>query len=404
MSRELSELKQRACARVDDEAQALTDLSRRIHSAPELKFAERQASTWLADYLESRGYAVERGAFGLPTAFAARIGDGQPRVAILCEYDALPGIGHACGHNIIAAAGAGAGAALLAGIAETGGSVVVLGTPGEEGGGGKILMARKGAFQGIDVAMMVHPASADVSGMQVLAVSQVEVEYMGRAAHASAFPHRGVNALDGLVAAYIGIAQLRQHIRATERIHGIITDGGQAPNIVPERAAGLFYIRAAKERHLEQLKARVMGCFQAGAAASGAQLNVHTIGEDYADMFTNQPLADAYAANLQQLGRTLLAASDVPAAIAGSTDMGNVSKLVPSIHPMIAASPPGVALHSSDFARWAGSPHGDRAVIDGAKGLAMTALDVLCGSELRVAIKDAFTVATSDTSGPTLRG
>jgi amidohydrolase len=383
-------LKDRACARIDAERDALIDLSLRIHQTPELRFAEHRAAAWLVEYLERAGFNVERGAYGLPTAFAARIGSGQPLVAILCEYDALPGIGHACGHNIIATAGAGAGAALAPLIMEIGGSVIVLGTPAEEGGGGKILMARKGAFDGVDAAMMVHPAGVDLPAMNVLAISAVEVTYRGRAAHASAFPHRGVNALDALVTAYNAIAQLRQHIRATERIHGIITDGGQAANIVPEHAAGVFYIRAATEKRLAALKERVAGCFRAGALATGAELNVRNIDEDYSDMLTNSPLATAYAANLERLGRKILNLADVPAGVAGSTDMGNVSKLVPSIHPMIAASPPSVPLHSVEFAEYAASEHGHRAVIDGAKSLAATAIDVLCQPELRAAMHAAF--------------
>jgi amidohydrolase len=340
--------------------------------------------------LESAGLTVERRAYGLPTGFAARVGSGSPRVAVLCEYDALPGIGHACGHNIIAAAGAGAGAALAQVIAETGGSLVVLGTPAEEGGGGKILMARAGAFEGIDAAMMVHPAGMDLIGMHVLAVSQIEAEYGGRAAHASASPHRGINALDGLITAYNAIAQLRQHIRPTERIHGIITDGGQAANIVPERAVGLFMVRAATHQRLEHLKQRVSACFHAGAQASGATLSLQTIGEDYSDMRTNAPLADAYARNMARLGRKIAALTDVPAAVAGSTDMGNVSKLVPSIHPMIAVSPPSVPLHSVEFTRWAASDDGHRAVLDGAKALAMTAVDVLCEAALMQSAKADF--------------
>jgi len=383
-------LKERACAAVDAQRPALIDLSTRIHACPELQFEERRAAGWLADYLEGLGFTVEREAHGLPTAFAARLGNGQPRVAVLCEYDALPGIGHACGHNIIAAAGAGAGAALAELIPETGGTLVVLGTPAEEGGGGKILMARAGAFDGIDAAMMVHPAGMDLPGMHVLAVSQIEVEYTGRAAHASAFPHQGVNALDGLITAYNAIAHLRQHIRATERIHGIITEGGLAPNIVPARAAGVFMVRAATERRLAQLKKRVEGCFQAGAHASGAQLVMRTTGEDYSDMYTNQPLSAAYAANLERLGRKLADITTVSAAVAGSTDMGNISKLVPSIHPMIAVSPPTVALHSPEFAQWADSEDGHRAVVDGAKALAMTALDVLREPQLLAEVRAAF--------------
>jgi len=383
-------LKERAFARVDAHRDALRDLSLRIHGTPELRFAEHRAAAWLVEYLEQAGFTVERGAYGLPTAFAARIGSGAPQIAILCEYDALPGIGHACGHNIIATAGAGAGAALAGLIGETGGSIVVLGTPAEEGGGGKILMARQGAFDGVDVAMMVHPAGADLPAMNVLAISAVEVEYRGRAAHASVSPHRGVNALDALVTAYNAIAQLRQHIRPTERIHGIITDGGRAPNIVPEHAAGVFYIRAASEQRLAALKERVTGCFRAGALATGAELTMRRIDEDYSDMLTNRPLAEAYVANLTRLGRPIGSLADIPAGVAGSTDMGNVSKLVPSIHPMIAAAPPAVPLHSVEFAAYAASEEGHGAAVDGAKGLAATAIDVLCRPELRAAIHAAF--------------
>lgn len=390
MDQSIDHVKESACTVVDGQRATLTDLSARIHAQPELAFAEHRASAWLADYLEHQGFTVERGVCGLPTAFVARIGSGQPRVAVLCEYDALPGIGHACGHNIIASAGVGAGAAVAAVIAETGGTLMVIGTPAEEGGGGKILMARAGAFDGVEAAMMVHPAGLDLAAMDVLAVSQVEATYLGKAAHAAAYPYRGINALDGLVTAYNAIAQLRQHILPSERIHGIITDGGQAPNVVPERVAGLFCVRAATEPALQRLKERVVSCFQAGAAASGAQLDLRTIGEDYSDMVTNRPLIDAYAANLARLGRTLLDPATVTEGVVGSTDMGNVSKLVPSIHPMLAVSPPGVALHSAEFATWAASEQGQHAVLDGAKALAMTALDLLCRPELLRAVKTDF--------------
>lgn len=374
--------KEEACARVDRERQSLVELSRRMHEHPELRFEEHRAAAWLSDYLAAVGFDVERGAYGLPTAFAARVGQGRPRVAILCEYDALPGIGHACGHNIIGAAGAGAGAALVDLVAETGGSVVVLGTPGEEGGGGKILMARAGAFEDVEAALMIHPAGMELACMNVLAVSQIDVEYIGRAAHASAFPHRGINALDALVTAYVSIAQLRQHIRSSERIHGIITDGGQAPNIVPERAAGVFLVRAASEHRLAKLRQRVEACFRAGAIATGAELTLRSPGLDYSDMISSRPLLDAYIANAERLGRRVLELSEVVQGVAGSTDMGNVSKLVPAIHPMIEVSPPNVPLHSIEFARWASSEAGQRAVVDGAKMLAMTAIDALARPDL----------------------
>ena len=381
-------LKARAAARVDAEREALVALSGRIHAHPELCFDEHRAAGWLTEFLQQRGLVVERGAYAVPTAFAARSGRGRPCIAVLCEYDALPGIGHACGHNIIAAAGAGAGVALAEVIAETGGSVVVLGTPAEEGGGGKVLMAREGAFADVDAAMMIHPASLELIGMNVLSITAVEAEYIGRAAHAAAAPHAGINALDGLVTAYQTIAQLRQHIRPSERVHGIITDGGQKPNIVPERAAGLFYIRAANDKRLAKLRQRVEACFHAGAQACGAEVHLRQVGEDYSDMWTNPALAAAYAANLGQLGRQLVQA---PAEmISGSTDMGNVSKLVPSIHPMIGIAPPRVALHTAEFATYAASPDGDRAVVDGAKALAMTAIDVLCQSGLLDAMRASF--------------
>jgi amidohydrolase len=385
---DLAAVKARASARVDAERAALLELSARIHAHPEVCFEEERAAGWLCDYLESRGLAVERGAFGLPTAFAARAGRGAPRVAVLCEYDALPGIGHGCGHNVIAAAGAGAGVALAAVIAETGGSVLVLGTPAEEGGGGKVVMGRAGAFADVDAAMMIHPASLELISMNVLAISAVEVEYRGRAAHAAAAPHAGINALDGLVTAYQAIAQLRQHIRPSERVHGIITDGGQKPNIVPERAAGLFYVRATDERRLARLRERVHACFQAGALASGAELHTRSSGEDYSDMWTNPALAAAYETNLGALGRRVEHAP--PEHISGSTDMGNVSKLVPSIHPMVAIAPARVALHTAEFATWAAGETGQQGVVDGAKALALTAIDVLCSPDLRAAMRAAF--------------
>jgi amidohydrolase len=383
-------LKRIACGAIRSRADELTALSLRLHGSPELKFAEHQASIWLSDYLCSLGFSVERPAYGLETAFRASRGRGRPAVAILCEYDALPGIGHACGHNVIAAAGVGAAVGLAQVIDASGGAVIVLGTPGEEGGGGKIFMARKGAFEDLDAAMMIHPAGRELPAMQALAIAQLEVEYHGTAAHASAAPFLGVNALDALVTAYNAIAQLRQHIRSTERIHGIITDGGQAPNIVPDRAAGLFYVRAASETELRDLRERALGCFRAGAEATGAELIVRTPVPEYAELISNHPLMVAYAENLTRLGRVLDTAPGEPSPIVGSTDMGNVSKLLPSIHPMIAIAPPETPLHSVEFARCAGAESGQRGVIDGAMAMAMTSIDVLVNEDLRRAMAADF--------------
>jgi amidohydrolase len=382
----LSALKERTAAAVAAQQAALTELGLRIHAAPEIRFEEQKACKWLSDYLETAGFTVERGAYSLPTAFRAQIGTGRPCVAILCEYDALPGIGHGCGHNLIAVAGAGAGAGLVDCIDSIQGSVVVLGTPAEEGGGGKVIMARRGAFEDVDAAMMIHPAGADLPCLQSLAVTQLEVEYRGRAAHASAAPERGVNALDGLVTAYNAIAQLRQHIGPRERVHGIITDGGQAANVVPERATGLFYVRAPTSRALRVLKERVTACFRAGTEASGAELTLGTAGEDYTEVWTNGPLLEAYADNLKRVGLPPLNEGTVPRPIAGSTDMGNVSQMTPAIHPIVAAVPPEVALHTVEFAEHAGSEAALQVAINGAKVLAMTALDVLGNADLRAAM------------------
>jgi amidohydrolase len=385
-----TELKAQACAAIDAMASELLAISHAIHANPELGFEEHKAAATLTGAVEQAGLAIQRGAYGLPTAFAAEFGEAaRPRVAILAEYDALPGIGHACGHNLIATAAIGAVLA-LAKLERLPGRVVLLGTPAEEGGGGKELMARVGAFEGVDAAMMVHPAGVDAVTTPTLAIGSVRACYCGKAAHASAMPHEGINALDGLVTAYQAIAQLRQHIRQSERIHGIITDGGQAPNIVPERAEGQFYVRAADAHALAALKARVAACFRAGAEASGATLEAVWSDVDYLELHTNWPLADAWQANAERLGRRILRPEELPAGWAGSTDMGNVSQRVPAIHPLIAASPPEVVIHNPAFARWAGSDRGDKAALDGAKTLAMTALDFLCDATLRDSVRAAF--------------
>lgn len=387
----LESAKRAVCEAVDRMRGELVRISRAIHAKPELAFEEREAAALLASALESAQLPVRRGAYGLETAFASDFGpDGASCVALLAEYDALPGIGHACGHNLIATAAVGAGLALARLGGALPGRVRVLGTPAEERGGGKELMARAGAFDGVDAAMMIHPAGVDLATMPCIAVSDVEAIYRGQAAHASAMPERGVNALDALVIAYQAVGALRQHIRATERIHGIIVDGGQAPNVVPERAAGRFYVRARNADELAQLKRRVQGCFEAGAAATGAKLEVVWHEPDYLDLVTNWPLAAAYQANAERLGRRFFPIDRVPASVQGSTDMGNVSHRVPSIHPMIAAAPPHCTIHHPEFATWAGSEMGDAAAIDGAKALAMTALDWWHDAALRDRTRAAF--------------
>jgi amidohydrolase len=388
---DLAELKSEACRAVDCLRDDLLRVSHAIHANPELSFEEHEAAALLVEALRSRGLEVETGAYGLQTAFASEFGPRDaPCVAVLAEYDALPDIGHACGHNLIAAAGVGAGLALSSLGARLPGRIRLLGTPAEEHGGGKERMARQGAFEGVDAAMMMHPAGVNLVTMPSLCVAELEVSYRGRAAHGSARPERGINALDALVLAYQGIAALRQHIRSTERIHGIISEGGRAPNVVPERAAGRFYVRAADVDALSALKQRVIGCFNAGAEASGAELTLRWGDVEYLEIRTNEPLAEAFRINAEKLGREFLPLEELPPGMAASTDMGNVSHRVPSIHPMLAAAPAHCTIHDPEFAEWAGSELGDKAALDGAKALAMTALDFLCDAELRALVCSRF--------------
>jgi amidohydrolase len=388
---DLRALKQEVCDSVEAAREALLRVSRAIHAHPELAFEERQAAALLVAALREGGLRVETGAYGLETAFAAEFGSPRgPCVALLAEYDALPGIGHACGHNLIATSALGAALALAPLASTLPGRVRMLGTPAEERGGGKELMAREGAFDGVDAALMMHPSSVNLVSMPCIAMSEVEVVFHGVSAHASAMPERGVNALDALVLAYQGIAALRQHIRATERIHGIVTDGGQAPNVVPERAAGRFYVRAANAQELAPLKLRVEGCFRAGAAATGAEVEIRWDPADYLDIHYNEPLATAFRSNAESLGRVFFPFEKLPASIQGSTDMGNVSYRVPSIHPMLAAAPLHCTIHNPEFAKWAASELGDAAAIDGAKALAMTALDFLFDTALQRSAREAF--------------
>jgi amidohydrolase len=387
----LEALKQAVREAVDARRDELVGLSRAIHAEPELAFEEHEAAGRLVATLRGAGLAVEPGVHGLPTAFAAEFGpEGAPCVALLAEYDALPGIGHACGHNLIAAACVGAGLALAALGPRLPGRVRMLGTPAEEHGCGKEILARRGAFAGVDAALMMHPAGINLVSMPCIAMAELDVVFRGQAAHASAMPERGVNALDAMMLAYQGIAALRQHIRPTERIHGIVTDGGQAPNVVPERTAGRFYVRATDFQDLAPLKARVEACFRAGALASGCTVELAWGEADYRDIHPNEPLASAFRRNAEALGREFFPYDKLPPGIQGSTDLGNVSYRVPSIHPMLAAAPMHVTIHNPEFAKWAGSELGDAAALDGAKALAMTALDFFCDAELRRRAREAF--------------
>lgn len=379
-------------AAVDAVGPTLLNVSHAIHERPELAFEEHFACQTLTKALRDHALPVKTGVYTLETAFETTINPDHsgPTVAVLAEYDALPDIGHACGHNIIATTALGAALALNTVASQLPGRVKLLGTPAEERGGGKELMARAGAFEGIDAALMIHPAGVNLATMPSICIAEVEVIYHGKASHASAMPHKGINALDGLLLAYQAISNLRQHIRATERIHGIVEEGGSAPNIVPDRTVGQFYVRAANEKDLAKLKPRVQACFEAGATGSGCTVEVNWAGVDYLDLNTNWPLAGRFRHHAEQLGRSFVEHEQALKFGAGSTDMGNVSYRLPSIHPMLAVAPPNVVIHNPEFAQWARSEKGDAAVIDGAKALAQTAADYLLSPELQRQSAEAF--------------
>lgn len=386
---ELSAAKERIRAAITAHAELLVEASHQIHEHPELNYEEHFAHDLLAGMLEEAGLAVERSAYGLDTAFVARAGTTGPTVAVLCEYDALPGIGHACGHNIIATAGLGAGLAAAALADEAGGRVVILGTPAEEGGGGKILLAQRGAFDGVDAALMVHPAGGELTRMHAIAVQELSATYTGLAAHAAASPHEGRNALDAAVLGYLNVAALRQHIRPTERVHGIVTEGGDKPNIVPARARTEWMVRSDSIRSLGPLKDRVETCLRAGATATGCDVTIAWKEVVYADMLDNEVMVGLYRANATALGRLVLE-PDAGLDVVGSTDMGNVSYVVPSIHPMIQAAPTGVPIHTTEFAEHARGPAGDQAVLDGALAMAWTVADLWLDGAALPAVRAEF--------------
>ncbi len=387
-------LRERATAGVVRRADDLVALSRDIHANPELGFQEHYAAQRVARVLGSYGHDLQVGRWGLDTAVLARAGDGYPRVAILAEYDALPGIGHACGHNVICATAVGAFLAVAELIGDVGGSVELIGCPAEEGGGGKEYIARAGGFDDIDAALMLHPFGADVAEHVWLGVRTVDVTYHGLSAHAAAMPHLGRNALDAAVTAYQGMAQLRQHMLPTDRIHGIITDGGQKPNIVPERAALSFFLRSLNPDGLAELTGKASAVFHAAAHGTGTRAELHWDPcPVYLPVRNNHALAARYAANLAPRGRKVVGKGVLPAEMTGSTDLGNVSVRVPAIHPLLAIAPPTVTIHNPEFTTWAASSRADEGTIDGAIGLAATALDFLADEALRKSVADEFEVA-----------
>ena len=383
-----------AVAAIDAANGELRDLSLDIHSHPELAYEEEHAHEVLTAFLEESGFEVERGAYGLPTAFRAVAGSGGPTVAVLSEYDALPGIGHACGHNLIATSGVAAGLAAAEVLGEGDGTIVVIGTPAEERGGGKVDLINAGAFDGIDAAMMMHPGgqspqmppgSVRVNG-KPNALHALKVRYRGRNAHAAGRPWDGLNALDALLHAYNGISLLRQQMRPSARVHGIITDGGQAPNIIPDETAAYFYVREDVMSNLEVLKPRVVACFEAAALATGTELELEWQGNPYRDMQNSTPLADTFTKHAIEMGMDPV---EPEMAGAGSTDMGNVTYAVPGLHPSYAVES-NAGNHNAGFTEAAGSEEGHARMITASKALALTVLDLFSEPELLVEAKREF--------------
>jgi amidohydrolase len=357
---------------------ALTAMSHRIHAHPELGFEEEHACTWLVDALVDAGFDVERGVCGVSTAFRATKGRGPLRIGICAEYDCLPGIGHACGHNIIAPMSIGAAIAAARVADDVGLTVTVLGTPAEEVGNdsGKIRLIEGGAFAGIHAAMMVHPAPFDVVTPPLIAASIFDVEYFGKEAHASAFPELGINAADALTVAQTAIGLLRQHIEPSDRIHGIVTKGGDAPNVVPAHTCCKYIIRSNTIDDLGKLRPKVMRCFEAGAIATGAKMNVIGGDKPYAEVRHDAAIAAIYRRNAEQAGRVFPNLGPQVDRFAASTDMGNVSQMIPSIHPLIGINSLPAVNHQREFTAHCITPDADRALFDGALAMAWTAVDL----------------------------
>jgi amidohydrolase len=379
---------------VDRLADDLETLSRRIHDNPELAYQEVKAAGWLSDYLAGQGFKVERGVAGVETAFRATLqtGDG-PTIAILCEYDALPAIGHACGHNVIATAGAGAGAALAAVRDQLpAGRIQVIGTPAEEGGGGKVKLIQGGVFKGVDAAMMIHGFDRWILHQDLLGIARVGFEFTGKAAHASADPWEGVNALDAVIQTFNNVSMLRQQVRPQARIHGIVTQGGAAPNIIPEHAACTFYVRAARLDYMWELHKRVVACAEGAAKATGCTMTLIDFEAPYEPLKRNDTLLDLFRANMRTTGA--VESPPMPDRL-GSSDIGNVSQVIPAIQPMVQIAPSGTPIHSRAFEAAAVSPLARTGMCQAAKTMALTVYDLLADPDLVTRARREFEAATS---------
>lgn len=361
----------------------LVDLSHFVHAHPELGYEEFESAEATAALLENAGFSLERGIAGLPTAFRATYGSGSLHLVFCAEYDALPDVGHACGHNIIAAASVGAGIGVAAVASELDLRVSVLGTPSEEGGGGKIDLLNAGVFDDVHAAMMVHPWPTERLEAQCLAVDHFDVTFMGKDAHASAAPWEGLNALDALTIAQVALALLRQQLAPGDQFHGIVKEGGSAANIIPSHVVGRFMARSITSERLASLRERVNACFEAGALAAGTMVRIEELGSAFSHMESDPDILAHYREAAQSLGRRFDLDDVGEARPTISTDMANVSLAVPSIHPLLAIPTNGAVNHQPEFTRACITDAADQAVIDGALALALTAIGVATDASLR---------------------
>jgi len=385
----MTDYKKQIISEIDNQSDKLWEISSSIFNEPEIAFKEYKACNLLTKSLKAAGYIIETGICGMDTAFRATYGDdSSPRIAILAEYDALVGLGHACGHNLIAAAAIGAGIGLASINLKPIGQIQVIGTPAEEGGGGKILLANAGIFNHVDAAMMFHPASKNLVLRRSLASSKLKLEFFGKASHAAAAPEEGINALDALILTYNNINAMRPTFGPKDRVAGIITNGGEAANIIPAYTSADFSIRALSAKRRDVLVEQVIACAQAGAQAVGCQLKFN-VTPGYKEIIPNRTLAGLFKTNLELLGRVVVE-PDLNERM-GSTDMGDVSHLVPAIHPYLTIAPENIAGHTIEFREYSISEAGKAAMLDAAKALAMTTIDLLTNPELISEAKNELT-------------
>ncbi len=388
----LSGVRDQILRAIDAKKDILENVVKTLYDNPEMGHQERAASTMLADELEQAGFSVERKIAGMETSFVATWGSGDgPRIAILAEYDALPGIGHGCGHNTIAASALGAALGLVSVEPSLPGTLLVFGAPAEEGAvdnaGGKVLLVNDGCFKDVDAAMMIHPSTRNVVGGSSIAREAFAVSFKGKPAHAAGAPHKGINALDALIQTFNSVNALRQHVKDDVRIHGIITHGGEAPNIVPEFSEGRFYARAADKGYLAEVVEKIKNCARGAALATGAEMEWRQTANTYENMTSNRVLSETFANNIGLLGKEIEWAQGRGG---GSTDMGNVSQVVPSIHPYVRICSEAINGHSREFADATVTPEGLAGMMLGAKALALSAWDLFSDPALLDKAKAEF--------------